>query len=460
MSSSFNAIMSNGMLGMYAQTHALGTISDNIANARTVGYKRVETQFQDIDLNDRGGRLNTGAGVSTTDRWRIDQSNGVAQTGQTTNAAIIGTGFFMVQDISGTGWDDTTTSASLTGAGREQELTRAGDFIPDQYGHLVNSAGRALLGVPLSAASSVAGNAAAPSVSSLQLVSTRDIAAYREATTRIAVGGNLAATGKAGEYGPEDGITQVVSAVDSAGRRANIGLMYTRTATATDGSSTWQVSTTGARYSDDGTAVPGSGASVLGNVIFGPNGELTGGAFGTEQTMALNAGSGFSGITLSLGNAGQVTGLHSTPGSATSGMGFQQNGVAAGSLKSIDMTDDGYITGTFGEGQTRYFFRVPNAIVTNPTDLTAHSGTTFTQNEDTGDVMLKYFGAAPYGANSGAGSNQTTGTSLGVGMVEQSGTQIEREFTNLIVAQRSYSAASKIISTADEMTQTAMGTKA
>jgi len=73
---------------------------------------------------------------------------------------------------------------------------------------------------------------------------------------------------------------------------------------------------------------------------------------------------------------------------------------------------------------------------------------------------LKYFGVASSGSTAaGATSADTVGTSLGVAEVEMSGTDIASQFTNLIMAQRTYSANSKSISTADEMSQTTIGLK-
>lgn len=454
---SFNRIMSNGVMGMTVQTHALGTISDNIANARTVGYKRTETQFQDFTVNDRFGRFMDGAGVKTTDRLRTDQTNGLEQTGQTTNAAILGNGFFMVQDISAATGDDTKTSKALTAANHEPELTRAGDFSPDKYGHFVNSSGRALLGEKLTPNGTA--SSTTPTLSSLELVSISDISAYVEGTTRIDVSGNLPATTVDYEAAPEDGVSVTVGAVDNAGKRATVGMSYKRLDLAADGTATWQVSTTGATY-DDGTAVPGSSASVLCTLTFGPNGELSGGDLGTEKTASLSVGSGFNPITLSFGEVGSYTGLRSTPGKGMSGMGYLQNGISKDSLKSVSLTDDGFVNGTFGEGQVRNFYRIPNAIVTNTNDLENRNGTAFQATEDSGDIKLKFFGLAKKTRDpADKTAADTTGTTLDVGAVEQSGTKIETEFTNLILAQRTYSASSKIISTADEMIQTANGMK-
>lgn len=450
---SFNRIMSNGLMGMTAQTHALGTISDNIANARTVGYKRVEAEFENFAVKDKTGRFFEGAGVRAGDRLRMDQSGGLSQTGVTTNAAIVGNGFFLVQDIDSATVDDTLTSAQLTKANHAPELTRAGDFFPDKWGHFVNNSGRALLGERLTNNSA---SDTPPKIGSLELVSTSTIADYFEGTSVLSVSGNLPGTDTGMEAGPEDGVDQQVRVVDSAGTRAFVNLIYTRTATAADGTSTWDVSYSGATY-ENGSAVEGVVAGSLGSISFDEAGRPAGANQGDPVNLPLTVGTGFGPITLNLGTVGGYSGLTNVPQSTQSGMGFQQNGVALGSLNEVTLSDDGYVMGNFGEGQNRAFYRIPNAIVINPSELSARSGTTFEETATSGEIQLKFFG------NDGGAEDEadrtTNSTSLSVGAVEQSGTRIETEFTDLIRVQRLYSAASKIISTSDEMTQTAVGIK-
>jgi len=456
---SFGGIMANGVAGMTAQTKALGAISDNIANSQTVGYKPVEAQFSDFFIQDRSGRASgvTGAGVSTDFRTRMDLSNGISQTEQTTNAAILGNGFFVVQELADDLNSATVTSSELTSDGDEPQLTRAGDFSPDLYGHLVNSTGRALLGVPLIGDDAVE-DGTVSDVDSLQLVSIAGMKDYVEATSTLKVSGNLPSITDTTSTTANTG-KLMVKAVDGEGAIANVALTFTRSAVNSDNSSTWDVSATSATY-EDGTAVSGFSSASIATLAFDSSGRVTGGAATENAKGTLNLGGSFDAITVDFGSYGSWASLTAMPGVDQQSMGYQENGVAAGTYVDTSLTENGYVRATYSGGQTRDFFRIPNAMVTNAQDLENVSGTAFQTTETSGDIRLKSFGVASSGATAAnAKTVDTVGATLGVGEVEMSGTDIASQFTNLIMAQRTYSANSKSISTADEMSQTTIGLK-
>ena len=90
-SSSLNA----GVAGLAANATRLGTISDNIANSATHGYKRVETDFQSMVMSSRGGTYTAG-GVRTTTQRLIDESGSLVATTNATDLAVRGRGFLPV----------------------------------------------------------------------------------------------------------------------------------------------------------------------------------------------------------------------------------------------------------------------------------------------------------------------------------------------------------------------------
>ncbi len=120
--------MSTAVSGMNAQANRLSTVSDNIANVNTTGYKRASTSFSSLILPSGSGNYNSGS-VDTSVRRAISQEGDISYTNSDTNLSISGAGFFIVKDASG---------ASL--------LTRDGSFLKDQSGNLVNSAGYTLMG--------------------------------------------------------------------------------------------------------------------------------------------------------------------------------------------------------------------------------------------------------------------------------------------------------------------------
>ncbi len=122
--------------GMSAQANALSTISDNIANADTTGYKQASTQFEDM-LNEFSTSEYNAGGVGTVVNYNIAQQGDPTSTTTSTNMAIEGNGFFVVENASG-----------------QTYLTRAGSFAPDATGNLVNASGYTLMGYPISSGSS------------------------------------------------------------------------------------------------------------------------------------------------------------------------------------------------------------------------------------------------------------------------------------------------------------------
>jgi len=123
---------------MNAQQQKLDSVSNNIANTNTVGYKREDVSFQDLvyeTLNRKGnptGGNNTdtlinGTGVKAT-KWLRDTSQGsLKQTDEKTDLALDGQGFFRV---------------TLPDGSKAYE--RSGSFNVDSTGEIVDKSGNRL----------------------------------------------------------------------------------------------------------------------------------------------------------------------------------------------------------------------------------------------------------------------------------------------------------------------------
>jgi flagellar hook protein FlgE len=134
--------LSTAVTGLSAQSYALENISGNIANSQTVGYKRVDTAFQDM-IPDAGSPKSQTAGSVHANAQETNDVQGDISTSQTaTNMAINGSGFFVVKQNTG----NTDGNAVFSG---ETYYTRQGDFGLDKSGYLVNSAGYYLEGLPI-----------------------------------------------------------------------------------------------------------------------------------------------------------------------------------------------------------------------------------------------------------------------------------------------------------------------
>ena len=125
---SLYGMMRTGVSGMNAQANRLSTVADNIANASTTGYKRSSTEFSSLIIPNTTGNYTSG-GVTTAIRYATSVQGDLRYTSSASDLAINGEGFFVVQDSGGTPY-----------------LTRAGSFVPDGEGRLVNAAGVTLMG--------------------------------------------------------------------------------------------------------------------------------------------------------------------------------------------------------------------------------------------------------------------------------------------------------------------------
>ena len=125
------ATLNTSISGMAAQATKLSTIGDNIANASTTGYKRAGTEFETLLGNEATSNYESG-GVKSVIRYGVTDQGLIASTSSATDLAIYGNGFFVVQDSAG-----------------GTALTRAGSFVPDASGNLVNTAGYKLMGYSL-----------------------------------------------------------------------------------------------------------------------------------------------------------------------------------------------------------------------------------------------------------------------------------------------------------------------
>ncbi len=115
-----------------------------------------------------------------------------------------------------------------------------------------------------------------------------------------------------------------------------------------------------------------------------------------------------------------------------------QDGFGAGSLSGIQVDENGFVNGTFTNGETKRLYKIVLAVFQNPRGLETISGSLLRTTESSGQALLKQPGVGG------------TGRIVG-GALEGSTTDIAGEFSNMIVAQRAFQASSKVITTVDQM---------
>lgn len=144
-------------------------------------------------------------------------------------------------------------------------------------------------------------------------------------------------------------------------------------------------------------------------------------------------------IQLFMGNTGTNDGLTSLAGDFTTDY-INQDGAKFGSYSGVYIDESGVVTALFDNGETRPIAILPLATFSNPNGMEALTGNAWIETDYSGQALLKRAGT------NGAGE-------ISSNALESSTVDLATEFSNMIVTQRAYSAATNIITTADEMLQ-------
>lgn len=181
----------------------------------------------------------------------------------------------------------------------------------------------------------------------------------------------------------------------------------------------------------------GGGVVGTGTISFDQNGRFTE-ATGTDISVG-RAGTGATnplGVSLDFST---LTGLAADDGESTLVMS-EQNGRPPGTLLGYEIGRDGLIAGQFSNGAQQVFGQVALATFTNPEGLVGLSNNTFNVGVNSGNPVV----VAP----------QTLGAGrIEAGQLEQSNVDLSREFVGLITASTGFSAAGRVVRTADDLLQ-------
>ena len=415
----------SGVSAIAAQSTALGIISDNIANVNTVGYKASSARFQTLVTEGQTATKYTPGGVIARPFSDPERQGLLLGSSSTTDLAITGNGFFVV-------------NAESTPNPNQDEylLTRAGSFVPDENGNLINTAGYYLQGWATDSQGVVTNATTQDLVSSLETVNIGGLNSTTAPTGNVSTTLNLPETAATGSTE-----TTNLTIFDSLG----VGHLLTVNWTANAAANTWDYTVD--VTNPDGTVNTIAGAS--GQMIFNGNGQLqsvdgTAGAAGTAGTSTIPVlaadfgnGSNLSNIVINWGNFGSTSGLGQVSGDYQA-VTLNQDGSGPSSLTGVDVDSEGFVTAQFANGETRIVYKLALAQVPAATQLKAHSGNTYSLSAGSGDLVLTEAGQL------GAGLFESAA-------LESSTVDLAEEFTDLIITQRSYSAATRIITTGDEL---------
>ncbi|MEN9061220.1 MULTISPECIES: flagellar hook protein FlgE [Ponticoccus] len=421
-SSSLNA----GVLGLNANASRLATISDNIANSATYGYRRAETEFNALVM-DNSGRSYTAGGVTSNNLRLIDQKGSIVSTNNATDLAVRGRGMLPV------------VAASQYEATGEPELllTSTGSFRLNEEGFLVNASGYYLMGWPADVDGSIPPfprdtvDGLEPVRFSLSLTS--------DPTTEVSLSLNLPATDTAFDASG-DPYTLSVEYFDNLGVSQSMGLTFTPTIPGAGASNEWTMQITDSASAgavvgeyiisfDDSRA---GGGKILGvtTVLGGAYDPVTGVA---EVTVAGGP------VDFDIGAVGANSGLSQLSDSFAP-IAINKNGSPVGNMTSVEVDANGYVSASYDTGVSRVMYQVPLADLPNPNGMIALDSQTFRPSKQSGAYFLWDAGDGPTGDIKSYAREEST-------------TDVAKELTSMIQTQRAYSSNAKVIQTVDEMLQ-------
>lgn len=380
--------------GINAVNTQLDTISNNIANTGTYGFKSSRANFSSMVA---GGP--NGAEVGSLTQF-IGVGGSTLNTGRSLDAAIQGRGFFALKDNAG-----------------GMSYSRVGNFVVDKTGVLVDSAGRKVQGYAITPGSPTRGALGDITVPSGQIAA--------KASTQLDYVANMSSDWTTPSVTPFDKTdaqsfnSSMVSVVhDSLGQQHTLTQYFVKS---------------GANQVDVHYTMDGTDLGTTTALQFSTQGVLTSPT--APVSLALGTPTGASALTVGV----NYTGTTLYAGEATNSVNYA-DGYASGTLTGTTIAEDGSVIAQYSNGQKQTIAQLALATFPNEDGLTPTSDTSWVASQASGGALYD----AP-----GVGVSGT----LTVGALEQSNVDMTGELVNLMAAQRNYQANTKVISSEDQMMQ-------
>ncbi|PKN28194.1 MAG: flagellar biosynthesis protein FlgE [Deltaproteobacteria bacterium HGW-Deltaproteobacteria-21] len=452
----------SGISGLSTLGNAMQIIGDNIANVNTVGFKNSTFTFQDLlsqSTATMSGTSQVGRGTALGDIYSSFEQGSFESTGNTTDLAIGGDGFFVMRE---------SASENLF-------YTRAGNFRFDKDGYLINPEGYVVQGWEL--------DENGQDIGSIEDVLLSSFTSPPRETDKVKVIVNLDSDGDDNSVGvnalsgawngaiiPPIGETAyeyqtTMKVYDSLGSTHDVTIYFDKA----NSTSAYEFIVTCNPDEDNRTITSASQTGLLGRGVItfssgsgvitdismaSNNGDgtwtalttganLTDGYFtfapefidGNAMSVQLDFGSRFDGSSWVNGS------LSTSQFARSSTTTFQSaNGYGAGDLQGVNVDVDGIITGTYSNGQLIPLYRVALAKFTNEQGLFKLGGNLFQATRESGDAITNKPGSNGLG-------------SIAPNSLEQSNVDLATEFVKMISTQRGFQANSKIITVVDSMLQ-------
>jgi flagellar hook protein FlgE len=415
-----SSVFSIALSSLQAESEAINTTGNNLANMNTDGFKGSAVDFKDLFSQSIGGSsgFEAGLGVGVPVSNQLFTQGSIQSTAAPLAAAIQGDGFFVVNSPS-----------------NQQLFTRDGNFTQNAAGVLQTQTGEDIQGWTAAAngtinTSGVTGNIVLPTGTTLPPTATQNFSINANLDAQAAAG---SATGT---------FSAPMQVVDSLGNTHDLTITFTQSVASPN---TWSYNVT-----IPATDLTGGAANTQQSVLAGAPGTVT---FNNNGTLSTAGGTAPIGVTINnladgaanmninwnlfdaSGN-GMLTEYAQTSALASS----TQDGNTPAQLNSVSIQSGGQVVALYSNGQQKVEAQLALAAIQNPTSLQNVGNNNYSVSTQTSTPAV--------GAPQTGGRGQILGGSL-----ESSNVDMATQFTNLIVFQSAYQASSRVISTAQTMTQ-------
>ncbi len=411
--------MATGISGLRSNGLGLSVISDNIANFNTVGFKHSRPVFADL-VSSVSAVNGGGAGSFILDIQSLWSQGSISQTANPFDMAIQGDGLFVLSGTDGVTY-----------------YSRAGQFMLNKEGYLVNPMNYKVQGYAFDSAGLPTGR-----LGNIQL---SNLTSTPIATTQLELGVDLDSqstikTWNASNPNPTTGEVTTDSynysnslyVYDSLGNRHLVKTYYTKTAANATGS-TWQLRFV---YNSGTESAPAYQALGPVTLNFDNNGILTSDVTGQ---LSFNWAATIGAVTPQVLNLMIKKDDSRQWRTASDQKVLKSNGRGAGSVIATTISQNGILSAIFSNGDKRDIAQIALAEFANYDGLRRTGDNLFLPTYDSGEASVGTPGSSKRG--------KIFGNSL-----EMSNVDLADEFVKMIQMQRGFQASSKVITTADGLT--------
>ena len=452
--------MGAAISGIAAQSMRFGSISDNIANAASVGYKTSRVNFQNT-LSTMAAPLQLPGAVKPTVHQNLSVAGALQGSANNGDIALLGNGFFAVANR-------LTNDGTAVAGNSDRALTRRGDFKIDKNGNLINSDNMALLGVAIptqipvyddgilklqtvtarqserisSTGASLAGDAGLSVLTPIQIGQNAVVPAVT--ASNIYVGINLPANEplQNGQI-----YSTTTSVIDRNGDAQNLKFTFQRNGYEGDPlpnggmpQNIWDVTVTGDNVSPTAFQLSFDNTGHIVN--------LTSSIFsvtvaGSPMSVSFDGGkiNGKADSTKPYPSSTQFDSKYSDYGSVSDG---KPSGKAVG----WSISNNGIVSQSFSNGLIIPRYQIALGSAANNDGLQAINGMSWVESPQSGKIRVYL---SSYGVTDAAAGTNTLETAILSGSLESSTVELATEFARMIETQHNYSANTKVLGVVDQM---------